>query len=87
MSFEKINPSAPVEEKELQPVEPKKYKIEKTHTALAVIKVEGGKFALMEVLFHPDNSYVTKVLTDVREDVIDQFKMRAGELFMGDNIK
>lgn len=45
------------------------------------------KYVLVEVTYDPTDPNVKVIARDVREDVIDRFKMVAGDLFMGDNIQ
>jgi hypothetical protein len=55
--------------------------------ALAVTKDPDGKYLLVKVPFNLEDANVETVVKDVREDVIDRFKMTAAELFMGDNVQ
>jgi hypothetical protein len=59
--------------------------LELTHTALAIFRnKETQKFHLVEVKYNTEAANVNTVLVDVREDVIDRFKMLAADTFMGD---
>ena len=57
----------------------------KKKTALAIHRdPEDQKFVLVEVSYDVDDPNVSVVLKDVREDVIDRFKMKAADTFFGD---
>lgn len=61
---------------------------DKKKTALAVIRDPSDqKFVLVKVSFTTEDPNVEVVLKDVREDVIDRFKMLASDTFMGDNVQ
>lgn len=59
--------------------------LELTHKALAMYRdPTDTKYVLVEVSYNPADANVKVLGRDVREDIIDKFKMTVADLFFGE---
>lgn len=84
-NLENINPAKGNEQPPPPAAVVKKEEPVKTKVAFSIYRdPTDTKYVLVEVAYNPDDSNVKVLTRDVREDVIDKFKMSVAETLFGD---